>query len=418
MPCVAARDDSHARRRIAARRVRVSRDVPRHPAPARLPARVLATITSCTSPSRRSRWAERSRRRSLPGSPASGCARAGRRAAGGGPAWRIAGTGIAVVLVVVWMLPAVNFERTIAGANESITEHMPSWPDEAFAPLNGHFPLVDYVAQYASLWPYPVAGLMALLGPSLGVFTIAVSAIGALTMLAVFSTFRRVARSTAVGLVLFLPFLATSLFTMRGPLENRYAVMNLFGTFPLRYAGRSCSCGCWLDSSTERRHADCGPCSSRPASWSSTTSTSASRRSARRSPRCSGRRAHVRRAAGALGARSGGGACGGARAHERPDARVAGSLPHLELLGRFARYFALAGFGAMPMTPAIGMSTVVNLTYVAAIGVATIRAADGEPDRLMTGLSPGAVSSVWASAATTWDARTPRSSRTCSRRGR
>ena len=38
------------------------------------------------------------------------------------------------------------------------------------------------------------------------------------------------------------------------------------------------------------------------------------------------------------------------------------------------------------MLPVIGISTVIYLTYVAAIRVATVRAVNGEPDRLMTGL--------------------------------
>ena len=38
------------------------------------------------------------------------------------------------------------------------------------------------------------------------------------------------------------------------------------------------------------------------------------------------------------------------------------------------------------MRPAIGMSTLIYLTYVGAIAVATVRALNSEPDRLMTGL--------------------------------
>jgi hypothetical protein len=301
--------------------------------------------------------------------------------------WRIAGTGAAVVLVVVWLLPGVNFERTISTAHDAIIEHMPYWLDEVFAPLNGHFPLVDYAAQYASLWPYPVAGTMALLGGSIGVFTIAVSAIGALAMLAVFATFRRIGRSTAAGLVLFLPFLATSLYMMRGPLVNRYAVMDLFGTFPLRYAGPFLLM--WLlarqlDGASPRRlwpvflaagvvvlnNVDFGV----PALAATVAALLWAR----------GRKLVAQPVRPAVEAAAG--LAGAVALTTVLTLATAGSLPHLELLIRISRYFAFAGFGTMPMRPTLGMSTVIYLTYVAAIGVATVRTANDEPDRLMTGL--------------------------------
>jgi hypothetical protein len=301
--------------------------------------------------------------------------------------WRIAGTVVAVALVAIWMLPAINFERTIVTAHDAITEHIQYWLDEAFAVLDGHFPLVDYAAQYASLWPYPVAGAMALLSPSVGVFTIAVSAIGVLAMLAVFGTFRRITRSTTAGLLLFLPFLATSLFMMRGPLDNRYAVMNLFGTFPLRYAGPFLLV--WLvarhlDRALPRRswlvflaagvvvlnNVEFGA----PALGATIAALLWSRG---RELRAAPLRPLLEAVAGLVGA---------VVLTSALTLVTAGSLPHFELLVRLSRLFALSGFGMLPMSPTIGMSTVVYLTYVAAIGVATVRAANDDPDRLTTGL--------------------------------
>lgn len=300
---------------------------------------------------------------------------------------QLAGLGVATLAAAVWLLSAVNFESTIANANEAIMHHLPFWLDEVFAVLDHRTPLVDFAAQYGSLLPYPLAGAMTLVGASIGVFSVAMSLISLMAMLAVYVTLRRVVRSSVTALLLFLPFLATSFFMMEGPLENRYAISNLFGTFPLRYAAPFLLL--WLvarhlDAAFPRRiwplflvggltilnNADFGipACGATVAAllWSSRRVT------------LSGL---LRLAAGA--------ALGLGLAYALVSIATlgrTGSLPHLDLLFRYARVWALAGWGTVPMTPTIGVSTIVYLTYVAAIGVATVRAAASAPDRLMTGL--------------------------------
>lgn len=297
---------------------------------------------------------------------------------------RILGLAAALLAIVVWVMPGVYSERTVINAHEAIVEHMPYWLDELFAVLNGPYPLVGYVAQYGSLLPYPVAGAMALFGATIGVFTVAMSAINVVCMLAAYATVRRVARSTVAGLLLFLPFLATSFFMMRGPLENRYATVNLFSTFPLRYAGPFLLL--WLVA----RHLD--GASPRAPRWlflaagltvlnngdfgvPALGATVAALLWSRSRPQL-----------GRLALEAGVGLTGALAAVSALTLAVAGSLPNLGLLFRFSGLFALAGFGMKPMTPTIGMSTIIFLTYVAAIGVATVRAREGASDRLMTGL--------------------------------
>jgi hypothetical protein len=297
---------------------------------------------------------------------------------------RLAGTAVAIVAIVVWMLPAINFEDTIGGANQAIVDHIPYWLDEVYAALDGRFPLVDYAAQYGSLWPYPIAASMALLGDSLGVFTIAMSAIGSVAMLAMFDALRRVARSSLAALLLFLPFLATSFFMMQGPLENRYAIVNLFGTFPLRYAGPFLLV--WvvtrhLDGASPRRsgwvflaaglvvlnNVDFGI----PALGATVAALLWSR------TRSGLPRLAIEGAVGLAGA---------VALVSVLTLVTAGQLPHLELLFRYSRLFALAGYAMIPMHPTLGVSTIIYLTYVAAISVATVRAVGDEADRVMTGL--------------------------------
>lgn len=299
-------------------------------------------------------------------------------------AGRIAGAAIAVAAIAVSVMPGLYTEQAIVTAHEAIVEHMPYWLDEVFAVLNGPYPLVGYSAQYGSLLPYPVAGAMALLGPSVGSFTAAMSAINVVCMLAAFATLRRVARSTLVGLVLFLPFLATSFFTMEGPPDNRYATVNLFSTFPLRYAGPLVLL--WLVA----RHLD--GASPRRARWLFLAGGLAVLNNGDfgipalgatvaallwSSARPTWRRLALEAAAGLAGALV---------AVSALTLIVAGSLPDLTLLFRFSGVFVLSGFGMWPLQPTIGMSTIVYLTYVAAIAVATVRVVEGAPDRLMTGL--------------------------------
>ncbi|HYM66221.1 MAG TPA: hypothetical protein VEW68_02915, partial [Patescibacteria group bacterium] len=62
-----------------------------------------------------------------------------------------------------------------------------------------------------------------------------------------------------------------------------------------------------------------------------------------------------------------------------------GSLVHLGALFLFARIYGLTGLADLP-TPALGMHVVIYLTYVAAIGAATVRAIRRDPGSLLTGL--------------------------------
>jgi hypothetical protein len=228
---------------------------------------------------------------------------------------------------------------------------------------------------------------MALLKPTIGVYTVAMATIGLIAMLAVFALLRRVTRSSPAALLLFLPFLASALFMMRGPLENRYAISNLFGTFPLRYAGPlllAMLVARRLDGAAPRRdwvlflgaavvvlnNADFGI----PAFGATVAALLWT--GGRPTLRACGRLARE----AAIG-------CAGAFAAVSVVTLVqAGSLPHIELLFRYSRLFVLGGWGLVPMTPAIGVSTVIYLTYVAAVAVAGVRAVNGEPDRLMTGM--------------------------------
>jgi hypothetical protein len=302
------------------------------------------------------------------------------------PARRLGWTVVAALLIAVWQLHAFNTETSVFNETPPAAYHLQFTLDETFAVLNGRTPLVDFVPQYGSLWPYPVAALMSLLGTTVGVFTGLMCLISALALLAIYDVLRRVARSSLTALLLFAPFLATSWFLLRGPLENRYTVATIFADYPMRFAGP------WLLAWLLARHlARAG----------------------------SGRRTwplflvaglvainnvdHGIPALGALAA---------ALLWTTPLARAqlarlareaalgllaafalvslvtlvrAGALPDLTLLLRFARLYAAAGFAMLPM-PRLGLQTLIYVTFAAALAVATVRAVRGEADRTLTGM--------------------------------
>jgi hypothetical protein len=300
----------------------------------------------------------------------------------------VAAAVLAVAAIVVWLLHAAHTDATLTPATSvyGVFFHAQFTLDETFAVLNGRTPLVDFAAQYGSLFPFAFAGLMLALGDSVGVWvTLALIATG-LGMLALYAVLRRVVRSSLAGLVLFLPVLASSFFIRDGTLEDRWTSANYFGSYPLRYAGPLVLA--WLlarhlDGARPRQpwlvflaagvvvlnNADAGV----PALGAT---VAALLWTSGRPTRANLGRLALALAAGLLAA----------------FALVAvltlvrsGSLPDLGLLVRFSRLFAAAGFGLMPM-PVLGMHLVVYLTFVAAIGVATVRAIGGDGDRLMTGM--------------------------------
>ncbi|HKG01608.1 MAG TPA: hypothetical protein VKB03_00385 [Conexibacter sp.] len=299
---------------------------------------------------------------------------------------RIGWTLAAALLIAVWLLHAFNTEATVVNENLPAQFHLRFTLDETFAVLNGRTPLVNFDAQYGSLWPYPVAAAMWLIGVSVGSFAFLMCLISGLSLLAMYDVLRRVSRSSLTGLVLFAPFLATSFFLLRGPLENRYTLATIFADYPLRFAGP------WLLAWLTVRHLDrqrdgdphpwplflvaglvamnntdhgipalgalvAALVWTRPLSW----------------PRL---RALALQALAGLAA---------AFALVSLLTLVrAGALPDPTSLFRFARLYAGAGFAMLPM-PTLGLHTIVYMTFAAALAVATVRALNGDADRSLTG---------------------------------
>jgi hypothetical protein len=293
---------------------------------------------------------------------------------------------VAALFTAVWLLTAINVDSSVGHVNRAVYDMLPWSMDETWAILDGRTPLVDFHAQYGQLWPYMTAGVMMLVGASLGVYTTVMATIGGAALLAVFATFRRVVRSSIAALVLFLPFVASGFFVQRGPLDNRYGASNLFTIFPVRYAGPYLLAWLlsrkldgrmprqtWILTSLAGLVAINNPEFGLPALGATFGGCLLAR-----PPRSL-------RAAMALAAHFAAGLAGALVLVAVVALLRTGSLPNYELLFEFSRLLGVSGWGMLPM-PRLGFHLVVFATFIAALTLATVRAASHEEDVVTTGL--------------------------------
>jgi hypothetical protein len=294
---------------------------------------------------------------------------------------------IALLATVAWVLPAIQLDGTVANAHPATTTDLVYTFDEGLSVLNGHTPLVNYVAQYGSLWPYVVAFPLHLTNGSLGGFTTSMAAITTVAMLAIYGVLRRVTRSAIGALALFLPFLATSFFLILGTPLVRYSFADYFGVFPLRYAGP------YLVAFLIARHLS--GAQPRRATWiflaaglallnngdfgvPALGATIIALVAGSSEPRT--RRWSLRLAIETLG-----GLIAAYALLSIVTLARTGSLPNIGLLFRYAHLFALAGYNMLP-TPWFGFWVVIYLTFAAALAVATTMAVRRSPDRVTLGM--------------------------------
>jgi len=300
---------------------------------------------------------------------------------------RLLAAALAVLLTAVWLLHAVNTDSSIMGTSSHEWSPAQFTLDETYAVLNGRTPLADFTAQYGSLWPYLPAAALALFGETFLTFSLAMCAITAVALLAVYALLRRIVRNGVVALLLYLPFLATSLFMVGGTTTSRYTFGDYFGVFPLRYAGPFLLA--WLlvrrlDGAWPRaawvlgavaglvvlNNAEFGL-----AALAATVAAlvwAADDRSPRALARLAGELVLGLLAAYALVALL--------------TLVRAGELPQLGRLLDYGRLYSIGGFGLLHLHRLLGLHLVLYLTYVAAIGLATVRAIERAPGRPLTGM--------------------------------
>ncbi|MBS1869758.1 MAG: hypothetical protein JSS99_08845 [Actinobacteria bacterium] len=297
---------------------------------------------------------------------------------------------LALGATAVTLLPAISADGSLAHEYEAVIYHMQFTYDESVSVLAGRSPLGDFATQYAALWPYAIAAVMSLLGTSVAVFTGVLATITGLALLALYDVLRRVARSPLTALLLYVPLLATSALKLHGPWHGRFSLVTYYGVMPLRYAGPFFLA--WLlvrhlDGVRGRRDPHIWPLflvggmvalNNTDFGIAAVGATIAALLWTSRRPNGPRARRLALEAAGGM-----------ATAFALVTLLLVwrtGGPPHFELLLRYARIFVVEGFANLPMKPVIGFHLVVYLTYVAAIGVATVRAIRRDPDRLMTGM--------------------------------
>ena len=214
---------------------------------------------------------------------------------------------------------------------------------------------------------------MDLAGPSLGAFTVSMAAITGVAMLAIYGVIRRVVESPLATLVLFLAFMATSFFIMRGTPVDRYSFADYFGVFPLRYAApffvfyllARYLCGEW-----PRRAAvifvvaGLGVLNNGDFGVPALGATVIAVVAAADVPR--DRRWWAERAGEAVL-----GLVAALMLVSILTLARAGELPHVSLVFSYARLFALAGYELLPM-PWFGLWVAIYLTFVAALVLAAL----------------------------------------------
>jgi hypothetical protein len=291
---------------------------------------------------------------------------------------------IAVLLTTTWLLVAIDSERTIGGAPFA---DLPPWAmGDTFAILDGRTPLVNFHAVYGQLWAYVAAGGLSVFGASLLTFTLLMTAISGLALLAVYALLRRVARSAPAALALYLPFLATGFLAVGGPPDRPMSNAPIFSVWPMRYAGPYLLA--WLTA----RHLD----GARPRrAWplfllgglvainnlelglGALAGTIVALICAR-PPR-------TRRAAARLAASAAVGLLGALALVSLLTLLRAGELPRPGLLLEFPRIFGVVGLVSLPL-PLLGFHLALYVTFTAAIATAVVRLLSGAEDRLLTGM--------------------------------
>lgn len=298
------------------------------------------------------------------------------------PGWlRLVVPAVALLVTGVWFMSYVNSADTICTYGDCYNTAFMA--DETFAVLNGLTPLVDHTAAYGSLWPFAFAPLMLAFGQTLLVWTILMWALTVAMLLALFGVLRRVTHSSLAAFALFLPVMTFTYFAASRDLD---APIEIYQQVPLRTAGPFLVA--WLVA----RRLDRG----RGAVWPLALAAGlAALNNADFGLAALGATVAAllwaswpltRRQLGRLAAEVALGLVGAFVLVSALTLIRAGALPNLGKVVAFARLYTLSGVGVWPLLRLLGLPLVAYLTYVAAIGVATVRALRGAPNRTLTGM--------------------------------
>jgi hypothetical protein len=151
--------------------------------------------------------------------------------------WRKVTVATAALLTALWLLPALVTEETVGSSGPLASGHIPVQAADYFAVVNGRTPFVDFVPQYAHLLPFALAPLLSAFDLSLTSFSVLMTGLSLVALLALFGVLLRVTERPVAALALYVPVLAFSLFpwTEEGLVRESNSLYYAF--FPGRYLG-------------------------------------------------------------------------------------------------------------------------------------------------------------------------------------
>jgi hypothetical protein len=293
---------------------------------------------------------------------------------------------IALVVTVVFLLPAVVTDATVGKAGPVAGGHIPVQAEDYFSVVNGRTPLVDYIAQYTNLLPLAFAPLLAAFNSSITAFSVVMCTLSAAALLAVFGAFREVTRSWWWGLALYLPFLALALFPWNDSGPFREFDANYYAVLPGRYLGPLILV--WLCVRSVRRPIPF---------WAlfglagliliNNPEFGSGALLALVIGVCAGsdRTVPIRERLGHLLVEGAAGLLAAAALVCAVILIRTGELPDPRLLTYFNRLFLRDSYGLVPM-PALGLHWALYATYAAALLMAAVRYVRNDPDRGLTAM--------------------------------
>ena len=260
--------------------------------------------------------------------------------------------------------------------------------DDFSSVLDGRTPLVNYDTQYASLMPFATEPIFKVFGASIGTFTTLMWALSLMALMCVERSLALIARDERVALLLYVPLLAISLFTLRHLGDERYFMANYYEVIPIRYVGPYVLFWCSI------RHLR-GMRPERPALLFAFAGLVAINNMEFGFPALAG--CILAMASAAMVPHEGAWRRLCRLGRELVLGLVlatlvvvvflalrSGSLPQLARLTRYDQIYAITGFSLVP-TPDSGLHIIIFMTFVATLIVAALRIRSAHPGRTISG---------------------------------
>jgi hypothetical protein len=303
---------------------------------------------------------------------------------GAGQWWIV--LGLAAAATAVFVLPAVVTDGTVGNSGPLASGHIPTQGEDYFAVLNGRTPLVNYISQYVNLLSIAVEPILRTFDGSITSFSITMCVLSGLGMLAIFGMFGEVTRKPWAALVLYVPWVALSLFPWQDTGAIREFNGNYYGVLPGRYFGPFILA--WLIARSTRaaipkwalfgfaglvalNNWEFGSAALLAAIVAQLVALDRSK--------------PVWPALRSLAVQALAGVAGALALVCAITLIRAGELPDPSLLTYYSRVFLREAYGLLPM-PARGLHWAVYATYVAALLLAAIRFVRRDPDRTTTAM--------------------------------